>query len=48
MAARVSCVTVGSNTCAQYRYSLPNATPSDTIYASQSLYTIRVGARFTF
>ena len=48
VAARVSCVTVGSNTCAQYRYSLPNATPSDTIYASQSLYTIRVGARFTF
>jgi hypothetical protein len=34
--------------CAQYRYSLPNATPSDTIYASQSLYTIRVGARFSF
>ncbi|MBB3472261.1 carboxypeptidase regulatory-like domain-containing protein [Sphingomonas sp. BK345] len=48
VAARVSCVTVGSNTCAQYRYALPNATPSDTIYASQSLYTIRVGARFTF
>ena len=43
--------TVTANTgqpCAQYRYSLPNATPSDTIYASQSLYTIRVGARFTF
>jgi hypothetical protein len=37
-----------SQTCAQYRYSLPNATPSDTIYASQSLYAIRVGARFTF
>lgn len=34
--------------CAQYRYSLPNATPSDTIYASQSLYAIRVGARFRF
>ena len=34
--------------CAQYRYSLPNATPSDTIYSPQSLYTIRVGARFTF
>ncbi|MBB3939413.1 outer membrane receptor protein involved in Fe transport [Novosphingobium fluoreni] len=34
--------------CAQYRYSLPNATPSDTIYAPQSLYTIRVGARFSF
>lgn len=37
-----------SQPCAQYRYSLPNATPTDTIYASQSLYTIRVGARFTF
>ncbi|MES1985353.1 MAG: carboxypeptidase regulatory-like domain-containing protein [Pseudomonadota bacterium] len=35
-------------TCAQYRYSLPNATPSDTIYSRQSLYTIRVGARFSF
>jgi hypothetical protein len=34
--------------CAQYRYSLPNAAPSDTIYASQSLYTIRIGARFSF
>jgi hypothetical protein len=42
---------VAANTgqaCAQYRYSLPNATPSDTIYAPQSLYTIRVGARFSF
>jgi len=34
--------------CAQYRYSAPNATPSDTIYPRQSLYTIRIGARFTF
>ncbi|GAO39727.1 hypothetical protein SCH01S_39_00120 [Sphingomonas changbaiensis NBRC 104936] len=43
--------TVATNTgqtCAQYRYSLPNATPSDTIYASQSLYAIRIGARFRF
>jgi hypothetical protein len=42
---------VAANTgqaCAQYRYSLPTATPSDTIYAPQSLYTIRVGARFSF
>jgi len=37
-----------TQTCAQYRYSLPTATPSDTIYAPQSLYTIRVGARFSF
>ena len=34
--------------CAQYRYSAPNSTPSDTIYSRQSLYTIRIGARFTF
>ena len=34
--------------CVQYRYSLPQATPSDTIYASQSLYAIRIGARFSF
>jgi len=34
--------------CAQYRYSRPNAAPTDTIYAPQSLYTIRVGARFSF
>jgi len=43
--------TVAANTsqaCAQYRYSLPNATPTDTIYAPQSLYTIRIGARFSF
>ncbi|MEW9854202.1 TonB-dependent receptor [Novosphingobium sp. M1R2S20] len=43
--------TAAANTaqpCAQYRYSLPNATPSDTIYANQSLYAIRIGARFSF
>lgn len=34
--------------CAQYRYSAPTNTPTDTIYSRQSLYTIRVGARFTF
>ena len=34
--------------CVQYRYSQPTAAPSDTIYASQSLYTVRVGARFSF
>jgi len=41
--------------CAQYRYT-PNqadssgnfTAPTDTIYASQSLYAIRVGARFSF
>jgi hypothetical protein len=34
--------------CAQYRYLAPNNAPTDTIYARQSLYSIRVGARFTF
>ncbi|WP_085810333.1 carboxypeptidase regulatory-like domain-containing protein [Sphingomonas sp. TZW2008] len=34
--------------CAQYRYSAPATTPSDQIYTRQSLYSIRVGARFTF
>lgn len=45
-------------TCAQYRY-VPNQTavvngvtqftaPTDTIYARQSLYSIRIGVRFTF
>ena len=37
-----------TQTCAQYRYSLPNATPTDTVFASPSLYTIRIGARFSF
>lgn len=37
-----------SQPCVQYRYNMPNATPSDTIYANQSLYAIRVGARFSF
>ncbi len=34
--------------CAQYRFNAPSATPSDQIYTRQSLYSIRVGARFTF
>ncbi|HEV2568996.1 TonB-dependent receptor [Sphingomonas sp.] len=36
--------------CAQYRYSAPNGTPQsqNVISSRQSLYTIRVGARFTF
>ncbi len=41
-----------SQPCVQYRYSLPTATPTDTIYATpqqgQSLYAIRVGLRFSF
>ncbi|MCC2978751.1 TonB-dependent receptor [Sphingomonas sp. IC4-52] len=37
-----------SQACAQYRYSAPAATPTDTVYSRQSLYSIRIGARFTF
>lgn len=40
--------TTTAQPCAQYRYSAPTATPTDTIYSRQSLYTIRVGARFSF
>ncbi|WP_277970622.1 TonB-dependent receptor [Sphingomonas echinoides] len=39
--------------CAQYRYSPTSGaanftTPTDQVYANQSLYSIRIGARFTF
>jgi hypothetical protein len=51
---QVTCVASGNNPCAQYRYT-PNQTsggaftaPTDTIYARQSLYAIRVGVRFSF
>jgi hypothetical protein len=37
-----------SQVCAQYRYSRPTTTPSTTISSRQSLYAIRVGARFSF
>ena len=47
--ADVACVTVGTNTCAQYAYS--NAR-SDVLLADQlavsSLYAIRIGARISF
>ncbi|MBN8820213.1 MAG: TonB-dependent receptor [Sphingomonas sp.] len=50
--AKVSCVTVGTNTCAQYKYEQPS---SDTVLADElvttngsSLYAIRIGARFSF
>jgi hypothetical protein len=47
--------TAPANPCAQYRYT-PNQTgaggsfaaPTDTVYATQSLYSIRVGVRFSF
>lgn len=39
--------------CAQYRYSPANgvaafAAPTDQVYTNQSLYSIKIGARFTF
>ncbi|MFT3978016.1 MAG: TonB-dependent receptor, partial [Sphingomonas bacterium] len=48
--------TVATNTsqaCAQYRYSPLGGNndfvkPTDQVYVNQSLYTIRIGARFTF
>lgn len=45
IAVRAACA---NTACTQYRYSAPTATPTDTIYTRQSLYSIRVGARFTF
>jgi len=39
--------TSSSQPCAQYQYS-QFTNPTDTIYASQSLYAIRVGVRFSF
>ena len=50
--ARVSCKAVGTNACGQYVYSSPS---TDSFLADQlitvngsSLYTIRIGARFSF
>lgn len=42
-----------SQACAQYRYSPLGGTndfvkPTDQVYVNQSLYTIRIGARFSF
>ena len=44
---QVACVTVGANTCAQYRYSNVLA-PNEGLSARQSLYGIRVGVRVKF
>jgi hypothetical protein len=51
--AQVACVAQGSNSCAQYKYSGAGTTSSladQFINTSPgaSLYTVRVGARFTF
>ncbi|MET0268889.1 MAG: carboxypeptidase regulatory-like domain-containing protein [Sphingomonas sp.] len=40
--------TTTAQTCAQYRYSSPASSPNATVYSNQSLYSIRIGARFTF
>jgi hypothetical protein len=40
-------VTSSTQPCAQYRYSSPT-TPTRTVSTRQSLYTIRIGARFSF
>ncbi len=46
--------TTSTQACAQYRYTPVSSVngvfvpPSDTIYAPQSLYSIRVGVRFSF
>ena len=44
---RVACVADGANPCAQYRYSSFQE-PNQTLNSRQSLYQIRVGARFSF
>ena len=47
---RVACVAVGANSCDHYLYSSPAsaAALADQLILLPSLYTIRLGARFTF
>ena len=47
---QVSCVAVGTNTCAQYKYTSynPSSSVQDQLIVLPSLYTIRVGARIIF
>lgn len=50
---QVSCVAVGANTCDHYLYSKASspatlASPVNNFNLGASLYTIRIGARFTF
>ena len=47
-AAGSAVATNTSQGCAQYRYLAPNSTPTDTISSQESLYQIRIGARFSF
>lgn len=46
----VACVAAGTNTCDHYLYSNPTSdtTRADQLIALPSLYSIRIGARFTF
>ncbi|QJU59446.1 TonB-dependent receptor plug domain-containing protein [Sphingomonas sp. AP4-R1] len=50
--AQVACVASGGNSCAQYRYSgattQQNLADQLVLFNGSSLYTVRVGARFTF
>lgn len=47
---QVSCVAAGNNPCAKYQYTNfnPSSNVQDQVIALPSLYTIRVGARFSF
>ena len=47
---QVSCVAAGGNPCAQYKYTSfnPSNSVQDQLIVLPSLYTIRVGARFSF
>jgi hypothetical protein len=43
----VACVTVGSNTCARYRYS-NFRTPNENLITGASVWQLRIGARYEF
>ena len=47
---QVSCVAVGTNSCGQYKYTSynPSSSVQDQLIVLPSLFTVRVGARFTF
>ncbi len=45
--ADVSCIAVGTNTCARYRYVSPRG-PAQQLFVRQSLWALRIGARFDF
>jgi Carboxypeptidase regulatory-like domain/TonB dependent receptor len=45
--ADISCIAAGTNTCAQYRYVSPRG-PGQQLFVRQSLWALRLGARFDF